>query len=90
MADGILEQFRVEFLECWRKVPNKGFFLILLGAWLVLFQFLGNSTLGYIRTPSLMTWMYVAYVPIPQPGEEQQLSEDGHGLIVPLVVLGLF
>lgn len=90
MADGILEEFRVEFLECWRKVPNKGFFLFLLGAWLVLFQFLGNSTLGYIRTPSLMTWMYIAYVPIPQPGQEEQLSEDGHGLIMPLVVLGLF
>jgi len=90
IENGILEEFRIEFLECWRKVPNKGFFLVLLAAWLILFQFLGNSTLGYTHTPSLMTWMYIAYHPIPQPGQEDALSEDGHGLIVPLVVLGLF
>jgi len=72
-------------------VPNKGFFLVLLGAWLILFQFLGNSTLGYIRTSSLLTWMYINYHPIHNPGQEDTLSaEDGHGLIVPLVVLGLF
>ena len=90
MENGILEEFRIEFLECWRKVPNKGFFLVLLAAWLILFQFLGNSTLGYTHTSSLMTWMYIAYHPIPQPGQEDGLSEDGHGLIVPVVVLGLF
>jgi len=91
MENGILEEFRIEFLECWRKVPNKGFFLVLLAAWLLMFEWVGNSTSGYIRTNSLLTWMYINYVPITKPGQEGGLSaEDGHGLIVPLVVLGLF
>jgi len=38
--------------------PNKAFFFLLLAAWLALFHFLGNSVLGYIRTPSLLQWMY--------------------------------
>jgi len=30
----------------------------MLAAWLVLFQFMGNSILGYIHTPSLFSWMH--------------------------------
>jgi hypothetical protein len=44
-VNGVLEDFRIEFLECWHRMPNKGFFLVLLAAWLALFHFLGNSTL---------------------------------------------
>ncbi len=54
-GNGILEDFRIQFLECWQGLPNKGLFLVLLAAWLALFQFLGNSTLGYISTPSLLS-----------------------------------
>ena len=50
-TDGILEEFRLEFLDCWRRLPNKGFFFILLAAWLALFQAVGNSTLGFIHSP---------------------------------------
>jgi len=42
-TDGIIEEFRTEFLKCWERLPNKGFFLVLLAAWLALFQFRGNS-----------------------------------------------
>jgi exosortase len=84
---GILEEFRIEFLDCWQRLPNKAFFFILAAAWLALFHFLGNSTLGYVRTPSLLHWMYNAYNP---DANENAATDDGHGLLIPFVVLGLF
>jgi exosortase len=85
-TNGILEEFRLEFLECWKQVPNKGFFLVLLAAWLALFQFLGNSARGYIDTPSLMGWMWSVYTTHGTDG----VSEDSHGSLMPVVVLALF
>src|SRR6266850_2220665 len=81
-TDGILEEFRLEFLDCWRRLPNKGFFFILLAAWLALFQALGNSTLGFIHSKSLMYWMWMAYHPSVS-------GDDGHGFVVPILVLGI-
>src|SRR6266446_813458 len=86
-TDGILEEFRLEFVEFWGRLPNKGFFFFLLAAWLSLFQFLGNSTLGYVRTPSLLHWMYNAY---KTSGGDNATTDDGHGMFMPFVVLGLF
>jgi exosortase len=80
---GILEEFRLEFREIWDRLPNKNLFFILLAAWVLMFQFLGNSTLGFINTPSLLKWMYQAY----EPGVN---TDDGQGKIIPFVVLGLF
>ena len=85
-ANGILEDFRIEFLQCWHRMPNKGFFLFLLAVWLALFQFLGNSTLGYIHTPSLLQWMHAAYQPSHDPGA----NDDSYGRWIPFIVLGLF
>ena len=85
-VNGILEDFRIEFLECWHRLPNKGFFLILLAGWLALFQFLGNSTLGYIPTPSLLQWMHATYQPSSDPGA----NDDSYGQWIPFIVLGLF
>jgi exosortase len=85
-GNGILEEFRLEFLECWHRLPNKGFFLVLLAAWLALFHFLGNATLGYINTPSILTWMHIAYVSNP----DSSGSDDSHGKLIPFVVIGLF
>src|SRR5437660_10782396 len=73
-----------DLAAAWRRLPDKGFFFYLLAAWLALFHFLGNSTLGYVRTPSLLHWMYTAYNP------NNPITDDGHGLIIPFVVLGLF
>jgi len=53
---------------------------------LALFQFLGNPTLGYIPTASLLQWMYMAY----QPTGDHGMADDGHGMMVPFLVLGLF
>ena len=85
-GNGILEDFRIQFMECWQRLPNKALFLVLLGAWLALFQFLGNSTLGYINTPSLLTWMNTVYVSNPDANG----SDDSHGKLIPFVVLGIF
>ncbi len=82
---GILEEFRIKFMEAWEKLPNRGFFLVLLGIWMVLFQFLGNSTQGYIKTDSLFVWLYNAYNPV----EEHAIAEDAHGNLIPFLVLGL-
>jgi exosortase len=85
-TNGILEDFRIELLDCWRRLPNKGLFFLLLVAWLALFQFLGNSTLGYIPTPSLLQWMYIAYA----SNTDASGSDDSHAKIVPFIVLALF
>lgn len=82
-TDGVLEEFRV---RCWDRLPNKGFFFVLLGAWVLLFHLVGNSTLGYVRTPSLLSWMYNAY----NPPTEVPDVDDQFGMVVPFVVLGLF
>ena len=71
-----------EWTACWRRLPEKFFFFGLLAAWLGLFHFLGNSTLGYLRTPSLLLWMKGAY--------DTPVNDDGHGNLIPFVVLGLF
>jgi exosortase len=81
---GILEEFQVELVDCWQRLPNKGFFFILLGAWLALFQFLGNSTFGFLDTASLMKWMYLV------SGNRMAEIDDNQMLIAPLVVMGLF
>jgi exosortase len=83
--NGILEDFRIQFMECWHRLPNKGLFLGLLVAWLALFQFLGNSTQGYISTPSLLEWMHTVYT-----GDDASGSDDGRGRFIPFVVLALF
>jgi exosortase len=85
-GNGVLEDFRIQFLECWQRLPNKGLFLVLLAAWLALFQFLGNSTLGYVSTPSLLTWMRVIYTSNPNANG----SDDSHGKLIPFVVIGIF
>ena len=78
---GVLEEFRQEFWSYWPRIPGKAQLLILLAGWILLFHFLGNSTFGYIRTPSLLVWMWNAY--------RANDWDEGHGLVIPLVVLGL-
>ena len=74
--------FWPDTVACWQRLPNKLVFFPLLLAWLALFHFLGNSILGYVPTPSLLGWMYFQFS-FPE-------TDEGHGLLVPLVVAGLF
>lgn len=80
---GEAEGFSEELRAYWKALPNKTFFFALLVAWLALFQFLGNSTLGYVPTPSLFGWMYNAY------NTKTTTGDDSHGNVIPLVVLVL-
>src|SRR5579871_6379000 len=89
--------FKVEFARCWKQIPNKGIFFGLLVAWLALFQFLGNATFGYIETSSLMRWMARAYwSPAEAAPDHWSLNyflngftDDGHGFLIPIVILVL-
>ena len=83
---GILEEFQSELVAAWHRLPNKRFFFILLAVWLALFQFLGNSTFGYLDTPSLLKWMYLIGSSTSAEGQ----VDDHQMLIAPLVVIGLF
>lgn len=68
---------------CWRRLPDKALFFPLLLAWMAIFFFIGNSTFGYVETGSLFSWMMNAYT------KETEVADDGHGTIMPFVVLGL-
>lgn len=83
--NGILEDFRLDFRECWSRFPNKGFFAGLAAAWLGLFLLVGNSTLGYVHSPSLFSWVLDAY----HPAGDYLASDDGHGILVPFIVLAI-
>lgn len=77
--------FWQDMRDCWRRLPNKGFFFFLLAACLALFQFLGNSILGYIHTPSLFSWMHEAY-----RSSGGAANDDAQGNFIPFLVVGLF
>ena len=76
-----MDDLREEIPVAWRSIPDKALFFAVALTWLAWFHFLGNSTFGYIDTPSLFGWLNTAY---NAPG-----SEDGHGNLIPLLVLGL-
>src|ERR1700710_3009781 len=69
----------------WQRLPNKAFFFGLLAVWAVLFQFWGNSILGYIHTPSLFEWLYNSYNIGGELGEDASI-----GNLTPFLVIGLF
>jgi exosortase len=69
-----------ELRRYWLEWPRKIEFLGLLAAWLLLFHFWGNITLGYVKTSSLFGWMYYVF---------STSADDQHGFLIPLVVLVL-
>jgi len=76
------KSFWQDTAECWQRLPNKAFFFVLLGGWLLLFQFFGNPILGYVHSPSIFTWMMSQY--------NRPESDDSHGPLVPFLVVGIF
>jgi exosortase len=73
-------------IECWHRLPNKAFFFVLLAAWLLLFQFFGNSILGYIHTSSLFRWLFFVY----NIGGGDKATDDSYGNVIPFLVVGIF
>lgn len=76
--------WRADTIDCWRHLPDKSFFFALLAAWLLLFQFWGNSILGYVHTSSLFGWLYEAY------NSAQSVEDAGHGDFMPFLVVAIF
>ena len=72
---------REELVWFWQQWPAKPLWFGALAAWMALFHLLGNSTLGYIGTPSLFGWMRYCYNNQP---------DDEHGFLIPVVILVLF
>ncbi len=68
--------------EEWRQLPNRAFFLVLAAAWVALFSFLGNTTVHYLDSPSLLVWMWGVFT--------SPMLDEGHGLLIPFVVLVLY
>src|SRR5687768_8061208 len=66
-----------DLAECWRRIPHKGAFGLLLACWVSLFHWLGNSTFGYKETASLFGWLHYCF---------SQGGEDEHAFIVPFLV----
>ena len=82
-TNGVLEEFRLEFLKCWNSVPNKGALIILLAGWFILFRQLGSSNLGYVHNPSLFAYMYNAFM---GPASSVLEAEEGYSLFIPFIV----
>ncbi len=65
------------------RLPHKGLFLVLLGAWLALFHYVGSGVLGYgghVATPSIFEWLGQLYHFAP---------DESIGKFIPVVVLAL-
>jgi len=81
--------------EVWRQLPDRSVLLILLAAWVVVFQLFGNSTLGYANTRSLFGWWYWMETrgSVDEAGRlvfnKLLNSDELHAWLMPGVVLGL-
>lgn len=80
-APTLAEEFLVEFRAFWAWLPDKPLFFTLLGAWAVLFHFLGHCSFNFTDQPSLFAWMWGAW--------SAPALEAEHGKLVPVVVLVL-
>jgi exosortase len=81
----VLAAVAVLILRCrdeWRQMPNRWFFVSLATVWTALFVFLGNGTFSFTDTPSLPKWMFTVY--------SSPDVDEGHGLLIPFVVLALY
>lgn len=76
----LLHEFVQEAPGVWQQLPRKALFGILLVAWLALFHFMGNPTLGYTQNSSLFIWLKGCY---------DAFEDDRHGFLMPIVVFFL-
>ena len=78
-APTLAEEFLVDFRAFWARLPDKPLFFTLLGAWALLFHFLGHCSFNFTNQPSIFAWMWGAW--------SAEALEAEHGKIVPVVVL---
>lgn len=72
--------FMDELRAFGERIPHKGAFAVMLLAWVALFHFYGNPTLGYASTKSMFAWLKNSY---------DQSTDDSFGIFIPLIVIGL-
>jgi exosortase len=70
--------------QLWQSLPHKAEFFVLLAAWTALFHYVGNTSLGYIDTPSVFSWLNRVY-----DTAEKFDNDDAFGRFVPVLVLVL-
>lgn len=73
-----------ELRALWDSLPHKAVFGVLVAAWVALFHFLGNSTLGYIATDSMFGWLQEVYDGGAKLGRDDEL-----GYVVPWLVIAI-
>jgi exosortase len=81
------------WLRLWRSFPLRWAVLLLLGVWVGLFHFLGNSTLGYVKTRSLFGWWWWVHVRAVERADGSHdfmkllsADEEAYAWFIPLVV----
>ena len=67
--------------DLWKRLPRKSLFFILFAAFVALFHWFGNATIGYGNIPSLFIWAREIYLYRP---------DDAHGMYIPLAVIFFF
>ncbi|HXJ60877.1 MAG TPA: exosortase/archaeosortase family protein [Verrucomicrobiae bacterium] len=84
-----------EILAVWRQMPSRWVLVGLLGAWVAVFHWLGNSTLGYTANPSLFGWWYWVFTRMGElPDGTFDLgavlsADEAYAWFIPLVTLWL-
>jgi len=84
-----------EIGQAWRQMPDRWAVAAIIAAWVAVFHWLGNSTLGYTTTPSLFGWWYWVFTRMGEKPDgtfdlEAVLSADeAYAWLIPLVVLML-
>jgi exosortase len=79
----------------WRRVPDKSVLLVIFAAWFGLFHFLGNSTLGYVKTQSIFGWWFwvntrgLEGAGLGEALERILSADEAHVWFVPFVALAL-
>ncbi len=77
----LAQEFTAELILYWKQWPHKILFGCLFTAWVLLFDYFGNSTLGYMNTPSIFGWLEYCYY---------NSEDDSFGRWIPPMVIGLF
>jgi exosortase len=72
--------FMEELRALGDSIPHKALFGVLVLAWVALFHFYGNPTLGYINTRSMFGWLQNSY---------KQSTDDNFGMFILPAVLAL-
>lgn len=73
-----------ELRHLWTSLPDRAAFVVTFVAWCLLFHAVGNTTFGYVNSPSMFGWLTGWY-------QLKSIGETGDELapFIPFLVLGL-